>query len=238
MKDSRRGDGVHQPRDLSQQAHRRLIGALGLLLPVLLYVIAGLRPTTGLPRWTFLPSVSAYYYTGAVAVFIGMLFALSLFLLTYRGYEGVIADRVVGFFGGVGALGVAFFPTGAPNALPNPDWWTPTSRVVHYASATVLFTSFILFSIWLFRKSSIPERSRRPLDKQRRDTVSLICGIVMIAAVLWTASSILTHSAIFVPEAIAIIAFAVSWLVKGEAYEPVVAAVRGVRNQTAGRLHA
>ncbi len=60
-------------RDLSARAHRLLIGFLGLLLPVLLYVLAGLRSTTGLTSWRLLDSVSAYYYTGAIGVFIGVL---------------------------------------------------------------------------------------------------------------------------------------------------------------------
>jgi hypothetical protein len=84
------------PDDLSQRAHRRVIGVLGLVLPALLYLLAGMRPTDGLPRWDSLNSISAYYYTGAVGVFVGVLFALSLFLFTYRGYKGVKVDRIVG----------------------------------------------------------------------------------------------------------------------------------------------
>src|SRR2546427_688061 len=109
--------------NLSQQAHRRLIGVLGFCLPILLYIFAGLLPTAGLPSWRVLSSVSAYYYTGGVAVFIGVLFALALFLLTYRGYKGVIADRVLGFVGGSAALLVALFPTTAPRGLVGPSWW-------------------------------------------------------------------------------------------------------------------
>lgn len=73
------------PRDLSQQTHRRLIGVLGFLLPILLYLVAGLRPTAPLLRWTPLDSVSAYYYTGAVAILVGVLFALSLFSVQLPG---------------------------------------------------------------------------------------------------------------------------------------------------------
>jgi len=58
--------------------------------------LAGIRPVNNLPQWDLLNSISAYYYTGAVAVFVGVLFALSLFLFTYPGYERVFADRVVG----------------------------------------------------------------------------------------------------------------------------------------------
>jgi hypothetical protein len=214
------------PQDLSQQAHRRLIGVLGLLLPVLLYAVAGLRPTDGLPRWRLLPSVSAYYYTGAVGIFVGVLFALSLFLFTYQGYKGVLADRLVGWLGGTAALGVALFPTAAPDGLPEPTWWTPRLRVVHYLSAVLLFVAFILFAMWLFRKSNVPKGRDRPPDKRRRDAVCLLCGLTMIGCVLWAASSLRTEAPIFLPEALAIVAFAISWLVKGEAYQPLLTAMR------------
>jgi len=231
----------HQPegagtraRDLSQRAHRRLIGMLGLLLPGLLYLLAGLRPTEGVPPWRFLPSVSAYYYTGAVGVFVGVLFALSLFLFTYRGYEGDKADRVLGRLGGAATLGVALFPTAAPCGVSEPAWWSPTIGVVHYVSAIVLFVAFILFSIWLFRKSHIANRRDRPPDKRRRDSICLLCGIGMIICVLWAASSVVTQASIFWPESLAIMTFAISWLVKGEAYQPVVEVIRRLRSGRPG----
>ena len=64
--------------DKSSNAHRQLIGYLGLIMPVLFWLIAGLRPTEGLQTWKPLTSVSAYYYTGAVSAFAGILVALSL----------------------------------------------------------------------------------------------------------------------------------------------------------------
>jgi len=216
---------------LSQQAHRRLIGILGLLLPLLLYVFAGLRHTVGLPAWTPLNSISAYYYTGAVAIFVGVLFALALFLLTYPGYKGVIADRLLGLVGGTAAILVALFPTSAPDGLSAPTWWSPYMRTVHYLSAVVLFVAFILFAIWLFRKSNIPRRGDRPLEKRRRDDICLASGIIMIASVLWAASSMFTHAPIFIPESIAIIAFAVSWLTKGEVHKPVMQMVHNLQQR-------
>jgi heme/copper-type cytochrome/quinol oxidase subunit 2 len=173
-----------------------------------------------------LDSVSAYYYTGAVSVFAGVLFALALFLLTYPGYKEVAADRVVGRVGGLAAIAVALFPTTAPAGLSAPSWWHPQMAVVHHVAAVVLFVSFILFAIWLFRKSNVPRRQDRPLDKRRRDDICLACGILMIVAVLWAASSMVTHAPIFLPESIAIGAFAVSWLTKGEVHKPVMQMVR------------
>ena len=223
------------PKDLSHLVHRRLIGFLGLLLPVLLYVVSGVRPTEGLPSWALLPSVSAYYYTGALGVFVGVLFALSLFLFSYPGYKGVIADRVLGWLGGGAALGVALFPTAAPDGQCVPSWWSPGLRVVHYVSAVLLFSAFILFSIWLFRKSSVPNRRNRPPEKRWRDAACLTCGITMTGCVLWAASSLITHAPIFWPEAIAIVAFAISWLVKGEVHRPVLRAIRHLSANTASK---
>jgi len=216
------------PQNLSYQTHRRLIGYLGFLLPVLLYVLAGLRHTDMLTPWHLLDSISAYYYTGSVGVLVGILFALSLFLFTYQGYEDVIADRVVGAVGGFAALGVAFFPTGAPMGTSAPTWWSPTTRVIHYVSAIVLFGSFITFSIWLFRKSNIPAKADLPAGKRRRNAIYLWCGIVMIACMIWAGSSLFTGAAIFWPEAIALWAFALSWLVKGEAHEPIMRGARAL----------
>lgn len=214
------------PDTLSLQAHRRIVGLVGIMLPLLVYLWAGVRPTAGLPRWRLLWSVSAYYYTGAVAVFVGLLFALSFFLFSYRGYKGVAADRIVGWVGGLAALVVALFPTAAPAGAVEPSWWTAKTGLLHYVAAVVLFVSFILFAVWLFRKSATPRREDRPADKRRRDDVCLACGLIMISAVVWVGIATLSDAPIFVPEAVAIVAFAVSWLVKGEAHAPVIRAVR------------
>jgi heme A synthase len=223
------------PDALSLQAHRRIVGTIGLILPALVYLLAGARPTAKLEPWRLLTSVSAYYYTGAIGVFVGVIFALSLFLFSYRGYVGVNADRIVGALGGLGALLVALFPTDAPSGLSAPTWWGKTTGVIHYVAAVVLFIAFILFSVWLFRKSDIPARRDRPPAKRHRDDVCLVCGLLMIACVLWAGIAGLTDGPIFLPEAVAITAFATSWLVKGEAHTPVIRAVaRLVRGAAPG----
>jgi len=211
---------------LSLKAHRLIIGSLGLLMPVLIYLFAGLRPTPGLARWQLQWSVSSYYYTGAVAVFVGVLFSLSLFLFSYQGYKGVWADRIVGWVGGTAALFVALFPTAAPSGLSPPAWWTDATAVVHYVAAVVLFVSFILFAMWLFRRSDKPTRAERGRDKNLRDDVCLVCGLVMITCLLWAAIAKRAVVPIFWPESIAIVAFAVSWLAKGEAHLPVIRAAK------------
>jgi cytochrome b561 len=214
------------PLALSQQAHRQLIGYLGLVLPFLLYVLAGLRHTDDLTDWAVLPSISAYYYTGAVAVFIGVIAALSLFLFTYRGYQGVAADRVVGSIGGAGAVGVILFPTTSPSSSLTLPWWGNWMAVIHYSCGAALFVSFILFAIWLFRQSEFAERSERPRDKRWRDDLCLGCGVVMIVAIAWAGWAGYQGGSIFYQESVAIEAFAISWLVKGEAHQSLARAAR------------
>lgn len=85
-----------RPDDISGRRHRQVIGYLGLALPILLVQVARLRPNATLDNWTG-NSISAYYWTGAVSLFVGLLAALSLFLLTYRGYanQSHKYDRIV-----------------------------------------------------------------------------------------------------------------------------------------------
>ncbi len=213
-------------RDFSHRTHRRLIGWLGFALPVLVVAMSKLWPVESPPGWSMLESLSAFYYTSATAIFVGTLFALAMFLFAYGGYEGDVADRVVGKVAGVSALGVAFFPTVAPNGFSAMSWWVPWMRTAHYISAVSLFLMFIVFSLWLFRRTSVPRGQPLPVDKRWRNRIYLWCGLVMIASVLWAASALLTHRDIFWPEAIALWAFAISWLVKGRTHGAVVAAAK------------
>ena len=221
MGETEGGHSSEVPLSLSHYLHLQLIGYLGLLLPFILFGLAATRPIPDLPRWDALSSVSAYYYSGAVAVFTGVLVALSLFLFTYRGYSKSWADRFFGKVGGVAALGVAVFPTGAPENLTEPLWWREWVRTVHYVSAFTLFLVFIVFSVWLFRRSDVP-RSEQTGAKRRKNNLFLGCGLVMIGAVVWAGSSVVSHQPIFRPEVIALWAFAMSWLVKGEVYNPIL----------------
>jgi hypothetical protein len=216
--------------DLSSHRHRQLIGYIGLTMPFLLYVIAGWRQVEGLSRWQLLSSISAYYYTGAVAAFAGVLVALALFLFSYRGYDNAYGrlDRIAAITAGIAAIGVSFFPTGAPKNLSALSWWTPIIGVIHFVSATVLFGSFIFFSLVLFRKSNVKQRGSRPLEKWLRNIIFVICGLAMVACIVWVVIASVSGGPIFWPEALALEFFAISWLAKGRAEVTLVAGGRRV----------
>jgi hypothetical protein len=215
-----------EPDDLSGHAHRQFIGFLGMVLPFLLWLIAGWRPTERLPLWEPLSSVSDYYYTGSVAAFVGLLITLAVYLFSYQGYnnQNRRRDRIAAIIGGAAAVLVAFFPTEAPNKLLKPFWWTPLTGRIHYISAVVLFGSFIFFSLLLFPQT---RKEKPPKDKRVRNWIYIFCGIAMIGCMLWAGIAKFTGSKeIFWPEVLALEFFAVSWLVKGRVIRTAVVAGR------------
>lgn len=219
---------ARENNDLSTYAHRQLIGGIGLVLPALLWLIAGLRPTEGLHRWELLSSVSAYYYTGAVSAFVGMLIALALFLFSYHGYKNDYRwrDRLAAIIAGAASAMVAFFPAGAPSNLSVPSWWTPLTGTIHSISAVALFGAFIFFSLFQFPKSKVKRPESLTRDKRLRNWIYVSCGVGMVVCMLWAGSALLTGASIFWPEALALELFALSWLVKGRADWTAVAAAR------------
>ena len=218
-----------EPDDLSSHFHRQFIGYLGMALPALLWLLAGWRHTQGLQeRWNPLDSVSSYYYTGAVAAFVGILVTLGVFLFSYQGYknERRWLDRITAIIGGAAAVLVALFPTRAPVEPLIPQWWTPRTGTIHYISAVILFGSFIFFSLVLFPQSRIKTSKNRPRDKQFRNGVYIFCGLVMIACMIWAGIASYRNEDIFWPEVLALEFFAISWLVKGRVIKTAVVAGR------------
>jgi hypothetical protein len=212
--------------DQSGHQHRRLIGYIGLALPWLLILIVLWRD--GPTIFSGLESVSAYYYTGANALFVGMLFVLAIFLFSYEGYDNTLAkwDRGFAKAAAVAALLVAFFPTEAPNGIEPLAWWRGWVGVVHFSAAVSLFLIFAVFCLWLFRATEesaadpAKKAARRiaPPDeaKKWRNRFYALCGVVIVVCILWAGYSAANDGPIFWQEAIALTFFALSWLVKGE----------------------
>jgi hypothetical protein len=206
--------------DLSGRTHRQLIGYFGLALPFVLLAITAIWPHGASDPGT-LGSVSAYYYTGAVPAFVGLLVALGLFLATYRGYDNKYrwADLLAARTAGVAAFLVALFPTEAPAGIAMAPWWKPALGVIHYTAAATLFSMFAIFSLWLFRLTSTGSDVR--VNWSWRNSIYLICGVAIVVGMVWAALAGRNDRSIFVPESLALVAFALSWIVKGNALKPL-----------------
>jgi hypothetical protein len=217
---------VERKDDLSTPRHRQLIGVIGLLLPVLLWLISGLRPTGAHP-WAVLDSISAYYYTGAVSIFTGMLVVLGLFLYTYLGYDNpyYLRDRWAGCIAGTASILIAIFPTAATGQTVAPVWWTPKTGAIHLTSAAILFLSFFFFAWFQFPISSRAKEDL-PRSKKVRNAIYRACGAAILVSIAWVAYAGTHGMSIFWPETLALEFFAISWLLKGRADKSAVEAAR------------
>lgn len=192
---------------------RKAVGVLGLALPVVLAGGAWLLFGDGVQA-----SISAYYYTGLRDVFVGTLCAIAVFLLSYKGPEP--RDDRAGDLASLGAVGTALFPT-------TPVDPTSLDRVLaglHFGFAALFFLTLAYFSLALFTKTH-PDRPPTP-RKRMRNVVYRVCGVLILVAVALIAvvkltpgleEALLRLRPVFWLEALAVVAFGLSWLTKGEA---------------------
>ncbi len=211
---------------------RKGIGCLGWALPFILGFGGMLLAEPGLRS-----SVSAYYHTGLGDVFVGTIFAIGIFLFAYKGYEP--KDDRAGDFACFCAIGLALFPT-------SPDMGDPSRGIgltlspatadilekiaaAHFVFAAGFFLTLAYFSICLFTKS---DREKSP-EKSQRNSVYKACGYVMLLALALIALEVSIQKLKLLPEdtlsnitslhprfwleSIAMLAFGLSWWVKGEA---------------------
>ena len=203
---------------------RTAIGLLGLALPVL--VVLGDLWLDGLddfPR----SSLSAYYHSGVRDVFVGVLCATALFLLTYKAFERN-GDNVLASAAGVLALGVAIFPTSRPGPQVPPTALQnlitePVAAFVHFTCA-VVFIGLLGVLSWFFGKREGGRSQERDGYRAQRSPTfwkwfHRICSLIIIGAVAFIGLSkwtgFLASYSVLIGEIVAVSAFGVSWLAKG-----------------------
>jgi len=212
---------------MSYLLQRSLVGVLAVLLPpVLLLVNWGLGHG-------FQPSLSGYYYTPVRDVFIGTLCAIGVFLISYYGYDR--ADRIITDCAGLGALLVAFFPT-TPGGRPTARQVIVGDFHLGFACAT-----FVLLAVMAFRfakREPTPPRLALwqrlkyafgftgPGDSARPQWATVVyrasgCVILVCLSLAWPLSTV-TYSLV-VLETIILLAFGLSWFVKGRKISPAAA---------------
>ncbi len=191
---------------------QQVVGIIAVLLP----------PVVAIGNFAFggemKGSISAYYYTRMGNVFVGSLCALAVFFLSYnyRPLPGFELDHLLARFASAAAVGVALFPTTSDAATASGG--EKVVAVVHLACACTLFVLLAFFSLFLFTKSD----GSRPMSdlKRRRNLVYRTCGVIIAAAIALVVVSNLVKPpsslhALFWLETAAVMAFGVSWLVKG-----------------------
>lgn len=199
-------------KDLYRKSYlllRVVIGVMGIGLPLALF----------LGDWLFLAgspaprsSLSAYYHSGMRDVFVGILCVAGIFLITYR-VADYKWDNGLSTFAGVLALGVALFPTGAPQGRQTElqkALGEPLVAWIHFGSAVlfILLLAAIGFNFgW------------REKQKPGLRLFHWACAGTIILALLYIGVTKLFEVAddysLLIGETVAVVAFGLSWLVKG-----------------------
>jgi hypothetical protein len=217
---------------ISFLALRNLIGISGMLLPVILTLLTPRAQQDKVMEH----SISEYYYTSNGDILVVLLSVIGVFLLTYKGYNE-LWERVLTILAAVGAIGVAFFPTATEigNSLSIHKVKAEVPEVFglewHYVFAGVFFLALAIISLHYFPKtydkSCLQTASGKQTAKAKRNVVFRLCGWIMIAClglmILYLAikpESLKDKPVIFILETIAVEAFGVSWITKGETLWP------------------
>lgn len=205
-------------------------------LPFVVWIGARLSP----PYIGIQGSISAYYHTTMRDLFVGILFSIGIFLLTYnpRFYNKSYGrtDQYLGILAGMSAIAAALFPTSRSNwqeIFPPAPYDEGLFGIIHLSSAGVLFGSMIYFSYFLFTETTPGKKIRRGSIKERRNKVYRAMAVVMAVCVVLigiyfaagfggSGTELFTkYPPVFFLEWAAIWAFGVSWSVKGEALERI-----------------
>lgn len=200
---------------------RTAIGAVGILLPLTLILIDRVALKGGILARG---SLSAYYHSGARDVFVGTLFAIAIFLITYKVFEHHWDNRV-STVAGIAALGVALFPTARPadSDLPltglQERLGESLVRGLHFTFTLTFILSIAAICILFGRQATGPW-------KRFHWGCVVVIAIAIVFVIGTNAVGRFDDYSMLLGEWAAVWAFGASWLVKGAlSMPPVQAAV-------------
>ena len=201
---------------------RKAIGLFGLVLPGLLYLIHG----------NLLSSLSHYYYSSAVVLFIGILFSFGLVLISYTGYpkddDETLSDDLLTTLAGIFIFIAVIIPVKSKGYLgqvfdKNSDYLfgheSDIKNMIHLASAGLFLLILGYMCYGKFTRSKI-NRNYRYLYKICGLTIWICLGLTIVGFIvgkIWFENDLDRYlpGYTFWLESVAVFAFAVAWLVKG-----------------------
>lgn len=212
-------------RNASRTSHLEssfIVQRRGMALLAAVFPAAFLASSFLFGRTEFQTSISAYYWTLDLErnVFVGVLCAVGVFLLLYKGYT-LLEDRVLDV-AGISAAGVAFFPMDKNSDCAS---WGISAHGVF----AVTFFACIFFICIFMSKVSLEDIADLRRRTAFRRAYSLCSGIMIGSIVLAVLSRLLPkeyiqmlceYSAIFWFEAIGVWAFSAFWYIKTRELDP------------------
>jgi len=151
-------------------------------------------------------------------VFVGSLCALAVFFLSYnlKPLPHHETDKHLSRVASLMAVLVALFPT--TSSVAHQSVGSEWVGRVHITCATVLFALLGVLSLFFFTKTS--SAGDMTQNKRKRNVVYVVCGITIFAGIVligvaYAVDLPASWHSVFYLESLAVIAFGVSWLVKG-----------------------
>lgn len=199
--------------DLIEQsylAQRKAVGILGILFPFILIGGSWTDGYTGIDS-----SLSNYYYSFSGDIFVGVLAAIAVFLLSYKGYDR--KDRLLTTAAGVFLAAVGIFPCYHNGERANYlfQFFSPgLTGTIHDTAAALAFVLLGAMSLFQFTRTGGSLASPK---KRKRNLIFRICGGLIWGSVVLMI--FLSSSPLFIwLESLVLWSFGISWLVKGQAF--------------------
>ncbi len=201
---------------------RKAIGVLGMGLPIVLCIFSAIP----LFNTHLQSSISHYYYTNLRELFTGVLCAVGLFLIRYKGHRNFNFwknDGALTNIAGAMAFGVALIPTNPSDCEEKIYTFLPLCYSwigwLHYAFAGFFFLILSIISINVFTIGQ-EENKEIQLSALNENNIYKSCGYLMLffmAMVPISANFELFPYSTLILEALMLFAFGISWLIKGRA---------------------
>ncbi len=216
--------------ELQQSTYRirKLIGFLGISLPLALPLLASNM---------IVSSISHYYYLTAPSLyFIIVLSSLALFLISYKGHpietDEFINDDWLTNLAGFAALLVVLIPTACNDSgnatineicsscnLPLFGHLNDLTSTYHFVAAGV----FVFLMGWMSFFKFSRGQDRTSWQYKLYKTCGLITWLAISLLIIYFLSDFKINNFVFWMETLAILPFGLSWLVKGETIKDIKA---------------
>lgn len=231
------------PFVVSQRFFASLIGVIAIGLPTLLLVVSWLRGC-------FYDSISHHYYAPILGdLFVVALATIGIFLFAYRGRSR--REDVVSQLAGMAALGVALLPTtgagisgttscsgraffGGGSFEPLYSLF-PGAEILHFCSAAFLLGFLAYYALFNFTQThspdSIDDQGGLTPAKRKRNRLYRASGITIIVCLVLLGLYAFNHgdwsfwnelNLTFWLESVALIAFGISWIVRGRVFDTML----------------
>ena len=160
--------------------YRYLRGAMvGLLVALIVAVVLAWWLDTGRSCW--LGSISAYYFTSARTVVVGVLCALGIALLAYEGHSG--EENVLLDFSGFMALLVACVPTVPDTRCGTSRFDEPTDDIAAGIAVSVP-TLVAVSTVALIVLAALRARAMRRGTRSRPSAPTILVSVICLAIVI------------------------------------------------------